>query len=722
MKKTLKSVLTASAFVAAVLSLAACGGPSSSAAGTSSETPASSETPVVSSSETTYPIEDDREVYDQVFGKFYEKYASAREEVDDINLRYVKEAEAEADLIGSGAFVPTTTHGGAYTLSHVAPRTVPYVQWGVDYDRVKSSVVTKGFITKEHRATLMSEWQKARSGASSAYDSYTTLKSKLTDLGYTLDTAYKTTFNAMPQTWDALGTSRANDSDFIINGLDGLVEYDNKGALQPALADALPTVSADGLTYTFTINKSKAKKATWVDSQGSYVADVKADDFVAGFQHMLDSAAGLEYLVQGVVKGVTEYLDGTGSFDDVGIKAKDDHTLVITLENKTPYFETMLTYSIFFPMCRSYFIAQGGGFGEDYKVKKAAKTYVYGSDKDHILYNGAFICDEATSNNRIHFKKNDSYYKPEIVNVDEVDYVFDDGSDLPADYNKVVSGELAGMNLSSTVLPLAKKDGNFDKYSYTSDTDSTTFFGGWNLNRRSFALANGGVASKKDQAAKDAYAAAILNQNFRTALSHSIDRITFNAVARGADLAATNLRNMYTSPGLVAIDKEVTYGGHTFTKGMSYGKICQYFIDTNYNGEYRLDDGQDGWYNVKLARSYMKAAVTDLGASFFSSPVQVDIEYYPSSTLQAGQVQAVKKSIDEAFTIDGKQYVVVNLVEAATLDDYYNAGYYAPTGADADYDLFYGSGWGPDFGDPLTYLDTFLPDGNGYMTKVNGLW
>jgi ABC-type oligopeptide transport system substrate-binding subunit len=179
---------------------------------------------------------------------------------------------------------------------------------------------------------------------------------------------------------------------------------------------------------------------------------------------------------------------------------------------------------------------------------------------------------------------------------------------------------------------------------------------------------------------------------------------------------------MYTSPDLVAIDAEVTYGGHTFTKGMSYGKICQYFIDTNYNGEYKLDDGQDGWYNVNLARSYMKAAITDLGASFFSSPVQVDIEYYPSSTLQAGQVQAVKKSIDEAFTIDGKQYVVVNLVEAATSDDYYNAGYYAPTGADADYDLFYGSGWGPDFGDPLTYLDTFLPDGNGYMTKVNGLW
>ena len=35
------------------------------------------------------------------------------------------------------------------------------------------------------------------------------------------------------------------------------------------------------------------------------------------------------------------------------------------------------------------------------------------------------------------------------------------------------------------------------------------------------------------------------------------------------------------------------------------------------------------------------------------------------------------------------------------------------------YDL---SGWGPDYLDPSTYLDTFLPDGNGFMTKCIGLF
>jgi len=34
--------------------------------------------------------------------------------------------------------------------------------------------------------------------------------------------------------------------------------------------------------------------------------------------------------------------------------------------------------------------------------------------------------------------------------------------------------------------------------------------------------------------------------------------------------------------------------------------------------------------------------------------------------------------------------------------------------------MFYGSGWGPDYGDPYTYLQTFLGEG-GYMTKVIGI-
>ena len=54
--------------------------------------------------------------------------------------------------------------------------------------------------------------------------------------------------------------------------------------------------------------------------------------------------------------------------------------------------------------------------------------------------------------------------------------------------------------------------------------------------------------------------------------------------------------------------------------------------------------------------------------------------------------------------------------------EWYYAGYYPSTGAEGNYDICDLSGWGPDYGDPQTYLDTMLPDYAGYMTKAIGLF
>ena len=70
----------------------------------------------------------------------------------------------------------------------------------------------------------------------------------------------------------------------------------------------------------------------------------------------------------------------------------------------------------------------------------------------------------------------------------------------------------------------------------------------------------------------------------------------------------------------------------------------------------------------------------------------------------------------------GAENVELRLIEATTNEDYYASGYRAPTGEKGHHDLFYGSGWGPDYGDPSTYLDTFAGEGAGYMTKVIGLF
>ena len=120
---------------------------------------------------------------------------------------------------------------------------------------------------------------------------------------------------------------------------------------------------ADGtVTYTFTLRQG----VNWVDSQGRTVAPLIADDFVAGLCHVMDAAGGLEYLLEGVIQGASAYISGENrDFTAVGVQAVDDYTLRYTLTGDIPYFMTMLGYSVFAPLSRSYYTSRGGKFGSD---------------------------------------------------------------------------------------------------------------------------------------------------------------------------------------------------------------------------------------------------------------------------------------------------------------------------------------------------------------------
>lgn len=704
MKKTLNYVLAVATLVSGVSVLASCGGDSEPLAKDGG----------------AYPVLTDDVIYKVILGDFHEGFLEARQIVSD-NERFARYAESEADLLASRVMLPTTTAGGAKTINRIAPRTAPYAHWGVDAERLKGLVIANNLLKVSERDELTAKWTAARGGQGTytASDVKTYLEGK----GYTIVDTYKTTFQTAPQTWDALVTSQANDTEFIIQGLDGLVEYNNLGELKGALAvegeDGKPyKVSEDGKVYTFKIRDD----ANWYKNDGTVYGKVTADDFVAGFQHMLDGDGGLDYLVDGVVKGVHEYLGKTGTFDQVGIRVNAEGDLEIELVEAKSYFPTMLTYNIFYPMSRAYFQSEGGKFGSEYD--SSAANYTYGSSYEHILYNGAFLPAEVTPNSKIKFEANDAYYNKDSVVLKAIEYKYDNGEDLPGLYADCKAGDITGMGLSSTILPLAEQDGLIeDGYVYVSDTNATTYFAGWNVNRRTFQLENGGVASNKTVEAAQKYNTAILNFNFRAALSHSLDKKAWNAVSRGEADALNNVRNMYTMPNFVSVDADTTdKHGHTFNKGTTYGEMVQYYVDTKYNGEFKVQDGIDGWYNVDLAHSYIEKAVAEIGEEFFAEPIEIDIFCYSASTSQLTQAQVTKTSIENSMTVDGKKYVQVNIVDAATPDDYYNAGYYAPDGKSGDYDLFYGSGWGPDYGDPQTYLDTMLPDYAGYMTKVIGIY
>lgn len=674
--------------------------------------PVTPDTPV----DVEYVRGDDEEKYQAALGEYEELMAAAKAAATN-DERFMLYAQAEAHLLESAVMIPDTTQGGAYTISRVAYRTIPYVQWGNDDDRLKSMVISDEFITKEERAEMVAAWEAALAGGP-AYDPATILTSK----GHTLQQDYTTTFQTAPVTIDWLNTSSQSDTEITVNCVDGLVEYDNLGSMQPALAESWESrINDDGTeTYTFHIRKG----VNWYTSEGTKYAEVTAHDFVAGFHHMLDTQAGLEWLIDGVVVGGTNYYANGGSWDEVGYKAIDDYTLEITLEKPISYFMTMLTYSCFLPICDSFYQSHGGVYGvEEYATASAdTNTYTFGKSEDVAsqVYCGPFLLQKLQKDSEIYIVKNKEYYGADKVTLNSIKWVFDNGENPDALYNDAVAGTYAGIGLtvSSGLLDKAKADGNFDKYSYVSDTTSTTYFGGLNINRGTFALESGTVASPKTEQQKIDTDTALNNKHFRQAMQYAFDKATVNATSRGEELACTNLRNMYTHPEFVKLENEVTdKDGHTFPAGTLYGDMVQYYCE-QYGMPIDVHDGIDGWYHPEEAKAALEAAKAELGDSV-TYPIYIDVVYYSASDAQTAQANAYKSVIEGTL---GAENVVVNLVEATTPEDYYASGYRASNGEAGNYDMFYGSGWGPDFGDPCSYLDTFLGEGAGYMTKVIGVF
>ena len=94
------------------------------------------------------------------------------------------------------------------------------------------------------------------------------------------------------------------------------------------------------------------------------------------------------------IAGMTEYLSGENTdFSTVGIKALDDYTLQYTLKEPATYFMSLFQSTDFIPLCRSYFLSQGGAFGlTEYAAASALPSYVYGTDQNHIAICGQFLC------------------------------------------------------------------------------------------------------------------------------------------------------------------------------------------------------------------------------------------------------------------------------------------------------------------------------------------
>ena len=675
-------------------------------------------------------------IYDDVLGEFYTAYETAKS-AENVSRRYALMAIAEAKLLGSAVFLPLNSNGGNYGISRLAPYTVPSALWGNDAERFHNALVTSKPITVAHREEMKAKWYELK--GTGDYESWA--KKYLTDKGYTLKNSYTIHYSTDPQTWDVLATSKASDADAIVNTYDGLYEYDCEGRLLPALAESYEkTENADGtVSYTFKIRSG----VKWVDSQGRQVASVKADDFVAGMQHMLDAGGGLDYLVTGhsaeesLIVNAYPYRNGEISdFSQVGVKAPDDRTLVYTLNKDVPYFMTMLGYSIFAPMSREYYTSQGGKFGGAYD--STAASYAYGKTPDNIAYCGPYLVANNTPENTIVFRSNPSYWNADGINIRTITWNYNDGKDALKGYNDTMSGTIDGTSLNTSSIEKSKSDSVFDTLAYVGIGNASTSLAFYNLNREATNNFNDWnvAVSPKSNTDKGRAVAAMYNVHFRRAISFAADRGAYNAQTKGEDVKYTSLRNSFTPGNFVALEEEITVdmGGtaKSYPAGTYYGQIMQDQLDADGvkitvwdpkaesgNGS---SDGFDGWYDPENAAQELAVAISELAQQGIEisadNPIYLDLPYFSGVDHYTNRANAYKQSVEKA--LGGA--VRINLVACSDMNSVYYAGYYLGFGYEANFDIYDLSGWGPDYGDPQTYLDTLLPQYAGYMTRMLGIF
>lgn len=492
-------------------------------------------------------------------------------------------------------------------------------------------------------------------------------------------------------TLDYVYNNKSSNGDYVNNFVEGLLTQDNHGKLVPGMASEW-SCNDDASEWYFTIRDD----AVWSTSAGEEYDAVTAEDFVTGLKHAVDSKSETLGLVADLIVGLREYSNGTGKWEDVGIKA-DGNQLTYTLTGPCGYFDGMTTYTILWPINAEFLESKGSDFGA--------------VEPDSILYNGCYILSSLVPAQEVRFDANPNYYDAKNVFVQHVVVTYSDGKDPAQQFNMFVNGEVTSTTVNQSLPEVVAKAAElYPDNQYKSMTTATSYWGAFNWDRQMYALYNDpsvSTTSKTDAQKADAKAA-ILNADFRRAVYAAYSAHAVEAITLGEEHADGVIRNTL-----------VPYTFQTTSDGRTYGSIVEKYaaeLVADYEG-IDLNDGHDAWYNPELAKTFAERAKEELGDSVSEWPIHIDVPVYAASENQKNMQLAMKKSVEDAIG----DYAVIDLqFLEGNSSVYYSSFYNMPTGEENSIDLVFGAGWGPDYGDPLTYLHCFdIHDGD--MLNYSGI-
>ncbi len=239
----------------------------------------------------------------------------------------------------------------------------------------------------------------------------------------------------------------------IHEGLARVKVVDGKDTIEPAGAESWD-ISEDGLTWTFHLRDYK-----WSDGVA-----VTAQHYVDSFRRLLDKDNAFAYAYFAYeIKGAEAFNMGTGKAEDVGVVAKDEKTLVITLVRPTPYFEKKLEFKAFLPI-RLDVIEKGG---ENWKV-----------DPTKQVYCGPYIIKEWVRDNSMTYEKNPTYWDAENVFIKTV--VMNDIPEFSTQAQLFESQQLDVTGARQEYVKKWQDDAKAGKFQYAEGDIPTTWYLGFN--------------------------------------------------------------------------------------------------------------------------------------------------------------------------------------------------------------------------------------------------
>ncbi len=222
-------------------------------------------------------------------------------------------------------------------------------------------------------------------------------------------------------TWDPHFNANSVSGDIINQLFEGLTVLGENG-YELGVAESFEVTSndegAENTVYTFKLRKD----AKWSDGQ-----NVTAEDFEYSFKRACDPTIGgtSADLFKTYIKGADKYNNGTGSKDDMKVKAIDKYTLKIELNNPTPYFMEILASQQFIPMRKD--IVEKNGIGWE-------------TNPETCISNGPFKLISYNPSSDLLLSKNNYYYDSKNVKIPYIKCLINtnnDNIDLMYDKNEI---------------------------------------------------------------------------------------------------------------------------------------------------------------------------------------------------------------------------------------------------------------------------------------------